>query len=255
MSRASVGGSDRGQRRRRQGVPRAGHWQSVRIDNAGATLLGDYTQVRLNSDPSLGTEPREVAKPTARMRRSGAALLLPFPTIRSAQWQRPCCSGWRRELASVAATSTAQQAGATPSHSNEAAALQLKRIGALRHRGGGGVVIAPAAGLADGLQRKEWHLPLQGVPPFHASSTAQCARLVADGIAVSVVLHTPGVRGLARQHCSSVCTCLSVLTEVECPLCWTDGKRVPAADSCHPDCTGGAPREGLAWCLPACAGG
>ena len=127
--------------------------------------------------PFTPNRPRRLPVPTSRMRRSGAALL-PFPTIR-------CCSGWHRKLASVAAASTSQQAPTTPSHSNEAAALQLKRIGALRQRGGRAVVIAPAAGLSDGLQRKEWHLPLQGVPPFHARSTAQCARLVVDGIAVS----------------------------------------------------------------------
>ena len=79
------------------------------------------------------------------------------------------------------------------------------------------MVIAPAAGLADGSQRKEWHLPLQGVPPFHARSTVQCARLVVDGIAVSAVVHTPGVRGW-RESTIHLSTCSSVLTEVECPF-------------------------------------
>ena len=85
-------------------------------------------------------------------------------------------------------------------HQADARALQLERIAALSARDGPrAVVIASPTGLADGQQRQEWQLPLQGVPPFRERNATQCARLVVDGLAVRAA---PLRSGLLRPLCS-----------------------------------------------------
>lgn len=82
--------------------------------------------------------------------------------------------------------STSQQARSTTCN-EEAASLQVKRIAALSHRNGQEVILAPAEGLVNGTGRQNWHLKLQGVPPFCRSSSPsvlQCARVVVDDLAV-----------------------------------------------------------------------
>ena len=127
--------------------------------------------------------------PFARMRRdaSSCAFVQGRLALQRQRWSLyACCS----RLSS--------QQAPTTSWKEEAASLQVKRIAALPHRDGRDVVLAPAERLANGSNRQEWRLKLQGVPPFSSTSvpsTSQCARLVVDDLAVSiscyeVALHT-----------------------------------------------------------------